>query len=371
VKKPLLSVCIITYNHAQYIREAIDSILAQQVDFAWELIVADDCSTDGTRGILLEYKQKYPDLIHLILQKKNVGPERNWMDLLEHPKTKYVLYGEADDYFTDITKLQRQVDFLEKHKDFALCFHSVRIVYEDGSQPDELFPSPPHRRHKTVFELSDVLRDNFIQTNSAMYRWRFIHENVKQVFPKGIAPGDWFLHILHAEKGKVGFIDRPMAVYRRHPGSLWWNAYKNKDALWKKHGVAHLAFYVQLLERYGADSKNKNIIYGHISDMLVTFAVFDDKYGDTLLADTTAHFPAHTQDFLSAQSYALQAEAKILAGKNAELLEKGKEITQLHQTIYNKDVRLKQLEQELQKIKNSKVWRARNKFAKLAGREAV
>ena len=83
-KPTLVTVCLITYNQAQYIEECIDSILAQKVNFAWELVIADDCSTDGTRKILEAYKKQHPDLIHLILQKTNQGPEENWLTLLSH-----------------------------------------------------------------------------------------------------------------------------------------------------------------------------------------------------------------------------------------------------------------------------------------------
>ena len=112
MEAPLLSVCLITYNHNKYIREAIESILMQKVNFTWELIIADDFSTDGTREIVLEYKEKYPDFIKLILQEKNVGATRNWIDLIIAPKSKYIAYFEGDDYWTNPYKLQKQRDFI-------------------------------------------------------------------------------------------------------------------------------------------------------------------------------------------------------------------------------------------------------------------
>ncbi|HKU19079.1 MAG TPA: glycosyltransferase [Candidatus Saccharimonadales bacterium] len=371
MKKPVLSVCIITYNHIQYIREALDSILAQEVHVPWQLIIADDCSTDGTREVLLEYQQKYPDVIHLILQKRNVGPERNWLDLIAYPKSTYLLYGEADDYFTDNTKLQRQVDFLEAHRDVSLCFHPVRIVYEDGSRPDELFPTPEQRAHKTTLQFEDLLRGNFIQTNSAMYRWRFIKENVKDVFPKRIAPGDWFLHLLHAEVGKIGYIDRPMAVYRRHPGGLWWNAYKNKDQLWKKHGATHLAFFLELLKRCAGSATAAAIVYEHISDMLATFIAFDEKYTDKLLQEVLSQFPRNVEAVVLSQAYSLRTKKGIIQSKDAELGDKAQESLRLHQIIQDKNVRIGQLEQQLQTIQASRFWKARNTIAKLTGRKVV
>ena len=85
---PLLSVCSTTYNHVNFIKQAIDGFLVQKVDFALEIIIADYFSTDGTREILLEYENKYPDLIKLILQEKNVGAAQNCIDLITAPKSK-------------------------------------------------------------------------------------------------------------------------------------------------------------------------------------------------------------------------------------------------------------------------------------------
>ena len=104
---PLLSVCLITYNHVNFIKQAIDGVLMQKVDFAWELIIADDFSTDGTREILLEYKNKYPDFIKLILQEKNVGSAQNLIDLITVPISKYITYFDGDDYWIDPLKLQK------------------------------------------------------------------------------------------------------------------------------------------------------------------------------------------------------------------------------------------------------------------------
>ena len=132
--KPLLSVCLITYNHVKYIEQAIEGVMLQQVNFPWELIIADDCSTDGTREIVLRYQKKYPEIIKLILQEKNTGPTQNFMDLITYPSSKYIAYFEGDDYWTDPLKLQKQVDFLEANEDYSICFHEAMVLYEDGKE---------------------------------------------------------------------------------------------------------------------------------------------------------------------------------------------------------------------------------------------
>jgi glycosyltransferase involved in cell wall biosynthesis len=284
MNKPLLTVCLLSYNQAEYIREAIDTILAQEVTFSWELVIADDCSTDGTQKILREYEKKFPKLIKLILQEKNVGPEANWLDLMEYPKSKYVLYAEGDDYFTDTQKLQKQVDFLEKHSDYALCFHPVKVVYQDGSKPDGIFPSPDQRFNKDVLELGDLLGNNFLQTNSVMYRWRFVKENIKDIWPYGISPGDWLLHILHAEKGTIGFMPTPMSVYRKHPRGLWWDAEHNKDQFWRKYGIAWLGFHAELLKLYGSNPAYRPIVESSIINLLNSLQDVDDLFSKAVAA---------------------------------------------------------------------------------------
>ena len=170
----LLSVCLITYNHEKYIRNAIEGVLMQKVDFEWELIIADDCSTDGTQAILNEYKNKYPDFIKLILQEKNVGPAKNHIELITTPKSKYIALCDGDDYWTDPLKLQKQVDFLETNKDYVLCFHEVKILKPDGSVVNDFITKVPEN-YETIETLARL--GNYIHTPTVVYR------NILSKFP--------------------------------------------------------------------------------------------------------------------------------------------------------------------------------------------
>ena len=127
-----VSVFMITYNHEKYIAEALDSILMQKTDFDFDIVIGEDCSTDATRRIVLEYSRKYPDKIKLLLHNVNVGFISNMMYVLEACTGKYVAMCEGDDYWTDPFKLQKQVDFLEANKEYMLATHGYRIV-KDGS----------------------------------------------------------------------------------------------------------------------------------------------------------------------------------------------------------------------------------------------
>lgn len=127
-----VSVFMITYNHEKYIAEALDSILMQKTDFDFDIVIGEDCSTDATRRIVLEYSRKYPDKIKLLLHNVNVGFISNLMYVLEACTGKYVAMCEGDDYWTDPFKLQKQVDFLEANKEYMLATHGYRMV-RDGS----------------------------------------------------------------------------------------------------------------------------------------------------------------------------------------------------------------------------------------------
>ena len=130
----VLSVVTITYNHALFIEKCIQGVLAQEVDFPMEYIIADDCSTDGTRAICEEYARNYPDIIRLVSSSANVGAVENEQRAFLAAKGKYIATCEGDDYWTDPLKLQKQVDFLESHPEYSVCFHRFKKYHEiDGS----------------------------------------------------------------------------------------------------------------------------------------------------------------------------------------------------------------------------------------------
>lgn len=122
----LVSIVCITYNHEPYLRQALDSFLMQKTSFAYEIVLAEDCSTDGTRKICEEYAEKYPDIIHYIYRDHNVGYNENEYEAMCAAKGKYIAYCEGDDNWTIPDKLQKQVDFLESHPDYSVCWHRCK-----------------------------------------------------------------------------------------------------------------------------------------------------------------------------------------------------------------------------------------------------
>ena len=138
---PAVSVSIITYNQRELIGRAIDSVLGQRTDFDYEIVIGDDCSSDGTQEVLRNYARRYPDKIHLILhprryQREVPGRTNNTTNLL-NCRGKYTAMLDGDDYWTDPEKLQRQYDRMEAELDLSMCLHDARMVYDDPPAPGE------------------------------------------------------------------------------------------------------------------------------------------------------------------------------------------------------------------------------------------
>ncbi|CAN5689658.1 hypothetical protein BH11PSE12_BH11PSE12_19750 [soil metagenome] len=130
-KKPKVSVCVVTYNQEKYIRQCLQSIVDQKTDFDFEIIVGDDCSTDGTSIIVAEYTKKYPNLIVSVLQYPNIGAVANIVSVYKKAKGYYIAHFDGDD-FAFAGKLQAQVDILEKHPDCVICSHDMELVDENS-----------------------------------------------------------------------------------------------------------------------------------------------------------------------------------------------------------------------------------------------
>lgn len=219
-----VSVCIVTYNHENYIAQAIESALMQQVNFDYEILIGEDDSTDLTRAIVLDYQARYPERIRLFLNdRKNViyingKPTGRWnvINIRNHARGQYIAALDGDDYWTDATKLQQQVDFLEAHPQCVMCFHSALYVYEDGSQPSMLLR--PHHR-KEIYSMEDLLRRLPICHPTVMFRHGLIPEYPQWFYQ--VQAMDKCHHVMLAKYGDIGYIDTAMTVHRKHQGGLW------------------------------------------------------------------------------------------------------------------------------------------------------
>ncbi len=130
-----VSVPVVAYKHAKYIRQCLDSILMQKVNFKYEIVVGEDCSEDGTREILLEYQEKHPDKFVLLLNEKNMGAAANGRNVRQHCRGQYLSGCEGDDFWLDENKLQKQADFLDTHPEYTAIASNTLNVDHDGNNP--------------------------------------------------------------------------------------------------------------------------------------------------------------------------------------------------------------------------------------------
>jgi glycosyltransferase involved in cell wall biosynthesis len=207
---------MITYNHEPFIAQAIESALSQQTNFAFEIVVGEDCSTDRTRAILLEYQARFPDTIRLLLPERNLGMHRNLVETLQACTGQYIALLEGDDYWSTPHKLQKQADLLDRRPDCAICFHGTRMLHQDGSRPPWNYPQ---WHQKPIATLEDLLHRNFMQTCSVMFRRGLIQRIPDWFYQLKLA--DWTLHVLNAQHGAIAYIDEVMSVYRLHDSGVW------------------------------------------------------------------------------------------------------------------------------------------------------
>jgi glycosyltransferase involved in cell wall biosynthesis len=223
-RRPKVSVQVLTYNHAEFVAQAVESVLGQKASFEWEIVVGDDCSTDGTREILKSYARKHPDRIRLLLHPQGLGPHdlglagnNNLLVTYRACRGEYVALLDGDDYWTDDSKLEKQVRFLDTHPSCSLCCHAVAVEYsgERGRHWDPVIGVSP----KEICSIEDILRLDTkpeMPQPSMMIRRRSLRK-----FPdwfNGMFNSDYALQVLLAERGNVGFLSDCMAVHRKHSG---------------------------------------------------------------------------------------------------------------------------------------------------------
>jgi glycosyltransferase involved in cell wall biosynthesis len=228
-----VTVLLTTYNHEKYIAQALDTVLMQETDFDYEIVVLEDCSTDRTRDILLRYQKQYPGKIRLRLAERNESTStRPFTEEFQASSSPYIAMLDGDDYWTSPKKLEKQVEFLESHSECVMCFHNALRIYENGSHAPTLHNFP---RQKRISVLEDIWQGNFIAGCTPMFR-----KDAADSFPEWYDTppfGDWPLYVLCAQHGKIGYIDEILGAYRIHSGGLW----SRRDSIQKLEGL--IAFY--------------------------------------------------------------------------------------------------------------------------------
>ena len=215
MSNPLVSICCITYNHAPFIRQCLDGFLMQK-GVNYEILIHDDCSTDGTTEIIKEYAAKYPDLISPLYETENQYSKGVWVDGFNYRRArgKYIAYCEGDDYWTDPLKLQKQVDFMEANPEYSVCFHGVEV--------NDLRSGKHYPQHYNIPTGCDVdvkcfNNDHLIQPLAMLFRVSMFSFDWSKQY-HGYRDTHEIYHLLRAGKGR--FLNFYGGQYNMHKGGV-------------------------------------------------------------------------------------------------------------------------------------------------------
>lgn len=213
-----VSVIVTAYNHERYISQCLESVLNQKGDFLLEVIVGDDASSDSTREIIEKYQKSYSKVINVLPAEKNLGITKNLKRCLEACSGDYIAICEGDDYWTDEEKLQKQMDILEFHKDFSMCFSAILLYYEE-----QKLTTPHHAQSlltKDAITIEDLIGNNCIGNFSCcMYRSDIVRKLPQSIYDLNV--DDWIFNMACSQFGDIGFLQEKMSVYRIHSRGAW------------------------------------------------------------------------------------------------------------------------------------------------------
>lgn len=352
-----------TYNQEQYIGQAIEGMIMQKTKFPFKILISNDCSTDNTSNILEEYRKKYPDKIEIINHEKNLGAMKNFVDTLSRVKdSEYVALCDGDDFWTDENKLQKQIEFLDKNKEFNICFHRSRLFYQNGEKEDEIIPHDI----KEETTIDDLVKQNYIVANSVVYRWKFNNRDLKLIFPENIVPGDYYIHLLHAQDGKIKMINEVMSAYRKHDSGIWWSEdNKDREEFTLKYGERFLNFYDEAeknikLPDKAFEAQRKDIIYNIIITYVKNnkveeiFKIMKSKNDKRLYEECMKDIVNRNIWFLDVLANGDEKEKQI------EIYKKQIKKYKLEKDKIENELR--KYKEENEQIKNSRWWKLRNKL---------
>lgn len=276
MKNVEVSVCCITYNHQPFIKKAIDSFLSQETNFDFEIIIHDDCSTDGTIDVLKEYEQMYPDIIKIIFetenqwQKTKKGIFVNYT--LPHSQGKYIAICEGDDYWIDPRKLQKQYDVMENNKQVSLCFHDAVVTNCNGEviSTSMMKGNPFYKNSDGLYSCDEMLVLDFVPTASLFFRKEMLIDNLLPYFDNGYCE-DLPLRITLVSKGAAYCINEKMSAYRTgNPLSVNGTIRRKPEKI-----KATLMKHIEILREFDEETKFKfhEAVEYAINDKLVHICI--------------------------------------------------------------------------------------------------
>jgi glycosyltransferase involved in cell wall biosynthesis len=216
VTNPAMSVLLVTYNHAKYVAQALDSILMQRTDFDFEIVAVDDCSNDSTLSILREYENQHAQL-RVLPAETNLGISRNYQRGFAACRGEYIAVLEGDDYWISPRKLQAMSAFLNRNPRCSFCFHRI-IRY--NQHPESVVVYPAHWTVEQILTANELASGNFIGgLSTCVYRREVVAALKPELWELDIR--EWFFNIVVAEHGPIGYLPHIFSVYRAHSEGIW------------------------------------------------------------------------------------------------------------------------------------------------------
>ena len=226
---PLLSVCVLTYNHAAFIEHCLDSVLSQNCSFSFEIVVTDNCSTDGTQNILKRYKDRHPDVFQLFLEDPPISFTENIRLYFSRTRGKYIAILDGDDYWCYQEKLEAQIAFLEKNDDFIGCFHDEEIMVHQNDFPIKykhqskcLYKSYSQmHKYKPIVYPNDIIQRLIVPTSSLVFRKTKENEiySLKEELDFDLS-ADWWGILGLVKNSKLKYFNEIWGVYRDHASGI-------------------------------------------------------------------------------------------------------------------------------------------------------
>ena len=255
----MFSVCVITYNQENYISQTLDSILSQEHNYSYEIVIGDDCSTDGTRQVIERYVQKYPSIIKPLYNEKNLGLIKNYFNVIKHCAGKYIMECAGDDWWLP-GKVTTQIEFMETHKDVGMCYGRAQVWNEKKGLLSE----------KTIGSKKETLKDllfaNDIPALTVCFRTSIIQNYMKEIQPETMSwlMEDYPLWLYISYNSRIKYIDKQISVYRIIEESVSHSKDINKMFLFSKSLEEIRSFY----------SKKYNVSYEKKSDEYLWFYIY-------------------------------------------------------------------------------------------------
>lgn len=262
---PICTILLISYNHALYIKKAIDSILEQKTNYKFVIKIFDDCSTDGTQDIINEYAQKYPNLIETNISEENIGAQANILRAYKSVNTKYFALLECDDYWNNQNKLQLQIEALEKHPECTFASHNTMLININDKyrkkEDKKLVVHNKKMKNLSIISINDLreLKYNYLtHISSRIIRTNAINWNELNNLENFLYDTCQFYYLLL--KGDMYYIDKVMSIYNMNNASSFSGAKISKK----------IRIHIENLTQINKDTNYiiEDIIYRHLSQFI-------------------------------------------------------------------------------------------------------